>query len=191
MATITKSFLFLLIAVPCILPSRTLFGQNDLEEASQMTQRELAILHSKVKLDLAEVELQKAKEMNAGAETIPRLVVERLKSDLAIAQEHFRQALQESTGGPEQVRMRHAEEKVRLAKMDFEAAQKLRQTDTISDLELKRLKLSHDLAKLNVAMLKNPRTFVTLMDSMQRQLDRFGEEILSLDLRITKLEKNR
>jgi multidrug resistance efflux pump len=190
MATITHIALFAVITVSFMLPSQAMFGQDDLA-SDNLTQRDLVILHSKAKLDLAEVELQKAKEMNEGAETIPPLVVERLKSNLAIAREHFRHTMKASTGGPKQVRVRHAEEKVRLAKIDFEAGKKLRASGAISALELRRLELTHDLAKLNVAMLKKPGSFVTLIDSMQRQLDRFGEEIVSLDQRITKLETNR
>ena len=59
---------------------------------------------------------------------------------------------------------------------------------TISKLEFRRLELRHELAELRLALLKQPGTFMTLMDSMDRKLDRFGEEILELDRRVTKLE---
>ena len=96
-----------------------------------------------------------------------------------------------STGGPEQVRLRHAEERVRMAKLAFDYGAELNKKGGISELGLERRKLRHELALLRLAMLKNPGSFVTLMDSMERRLDRFGEEILTLDLRIAKLESNR
>ena len=61
----------------------------------------------------------------------------------------------------------------------------------VNDLELRRLALKYRLAQLNVQLLENPANFVTLMDSMQRQIDRLGDEILTLDQRITRLESDR
>ena len=41
---------------------------------------------------------------------------------------------------------------------------------------------------LNVKLMENPENYLTLMDGMQRQIDRLGDEVLSLDQRLTRLE---
>jgi hypothetical protein len=51
------------------------------------------------------------------------------------------------------------------------------------------LKLNYELAALNLASLKNPENYVTLIEALQGQIDQLGQETISLDLRITKLEK--
>lgn len=181
----TMAYALLCLAIPICS------GQDSRQDTDQKL-RDLEFRHAKAKLELAEVELEMAQNMNEnGVNSLPRLAIERFKSNLAIAHEQFKQTSVQSTGGPEQVRIRHAKEKVRIAKIDFEAGKRLRRTETISKLELRRLELNFELAKLNMAMLSNPGTFVTLVDSRQRQLDRFGKEILSLDQRISKLESNR
>ena len=38
--------------------------------------------------------------------------------------------------------------------------------------------------------MKNPANYVTIMDNMQRQIDRLGDEVLTLDQRLTRLEAN-
>lgn len=38
--------------------------------------------------------------------------------------------------------------------------------------------------------MSNYKTYVTLMEAMQGQIDQLGQEQLALDLRITKLEIN-
>ena len=163
--------------------------QQSNEQQSEQTQRELMVKHAKAVLELAEVELEQALKLNKdGKQHVPRLAVERLRSNLSVAQEQLKQAVIASTGGPEQVRIRHAEEKARLAKLDLDAAEKMVNNGTISKLEFRRLELRHELAELRLALLKQPGTFMTLMDSMDRKLDRFGEEILELDRRVTKLE---
>ncbi len=162
-------------------------GQESSDESQKLSPRELMIAHAKTNRDLAEIELRQALDLK---EAVPKLTVERLRSNLAVADEQLKQASLASTGGPEQVRLRHAEERIRVAKLEFDVGGRLRASGAISDLELERRKLNHELAKLNLMMMKNPENFVTLMENMQRRLDRFGEEILSLDQRISKLESN-
>ena len=166
---------------------------QDVSQSDQKpTPHELMVHYAKTNLELAKVELKQAELMNQdGLAHVPTMAIERFRSNLAIAEEQNKQASLASTGGPEQVRLRHAEERVRMAKLAFERGTGLRKKGSISELDLKVRKLKHELALLRLAMLKNPRSFVTLMDSMERRLDRFGEEILTLDLRIARLESNR
>jgi hypothetical protein len=53
---------------------------------------------------------------------------------------------------------------------------------------VKRLKLTYELAQLDLALRKNPENYVTLIEAMQAQIGRQGQEMLALDLRITALE---
>ncbi len=158
-------------------------------EAMELRPYDLAIRYAKVNLDLAEVELQRAPDMNANTSgVIPKLTVERLRTNLAVVRQQFQQAQLASTGEPAQVRLRHVAEKIRLSQMDLQAGQELLQQGAINALELQRLTLKNQLARLSLRLMKNPEDRVTRMDSMQQQVDRLGEEILSLDQRLTRLE---
>jgi hypothetical protein len=108
-----------------------------------------------------------------------------------VAKEQFNEASLASTGGPERVRLVHAEEKIRLARIDLENGRRLRDEGMVTALELERLKLKYELAKLNVVILENPDSFVTLLNYIEAKVDRMGDEILSLDQRISKLEPSR
>ncbi len=171
------------------LPSAA--GQDPNAVNDQDEHRQLVLQYTKTNLELAELELEKALTLNERSPVIPKLAVERLRSNLEVAKEQYRQAQAETTEGAEKVRLRHAEEQLRLAEIDLQAGKTLAAQASISDLELRRLKLKHQLAQLNLAMLSHPTGYLTLFDSMQRQLERFGNEILSLDQRVSKLEASR
>jgi len=181
----------LLPLVICMVP--LLIGMKLYQEPSQdpdsLAPRDLVILYAKTRMDLAQVEFDWARERSESRIfkiSKPRL--ERWRSELAVAKEQYNQAVTASSGGLEKVRLCHAEEKVRLAKLDFEAAKKLRETNAVSENRLERLHLIYQLAQLNLALRKNPENYVTLIEAMQAQMDQMGQEILSLDLRVSALE---
>jgi hypothetical protein len=122
---------------------------------------------------------------------VPRITIERLRSNLAVAKEQYDVAIATSIGGAERVQLRNAEEKIRLAKIDLEVGVKSRKQNMISALELERLELKYQLARLNTEIIKNPDNFTTLLHYIEAKVDRMGEEILSLDQRITRLEPSR
>ncbi len=169
------------------------FAQESTDESPSRTptavRYELIVQHAKTNMDLAECELQFALEENKKIPGLfPKLAIERLRSNLAVAREQYTEATLASIGGPEKIRLRHAEEKVRLAKLTLEKGQKLSSDGLISELELRRLQLKYDLAKLNLALINNPEKFVTLLYHLEAKLNLLGEEILTLDQRITNLE---
>jgi len=98
------------------------------------------------------------KTMSEGV--IPKARIEQRRSDLIIAKEQYKQAMLASSGGLEKVRLCHAEEKVRLARLDLEAGKKLMDKQSLSELRLKRLDLKYELAELNLAMLRNPENYL-------------------------------
>ena len=177
----------------CILLSslRICAAQDNADDTRHST-RELTLQYAKTRMDLAETELAWAMESNTQYDgVVPSLTVERLRSNLRVAKEQYEQSLSASSGGPASVRLRHAEEEVRLTGLQFQEGRKSKNHGELSDVALKRLKLKHELARLKFALLHNPENFVTLLESMQNQIDRFGEEILSLDQRIARLEAKR
>ncbi|WP_182868264.1 hypothetical protein [Stieleria mannarensis] len=138
---------------------------------------------------LAEAELLSVLEVNKEAPgTIAKLAVERLRSDAEIAKQQFREAEMATVGGSERVRLRHAQERIRLARINLVNGRELHDKGRLSDLELERLKLKHELAGLSLVLLKNPQYFATMLQSLEAKVDRMGEEILSLDQRISRLE---
>lgn len=165
------------------------------QEATQIdrsTRYQLMVEYASTNLRLAEVELEYALEENAkNAGMIPRITIERLRSNLSLARKQFEEATAASTGGLERIQLRHAEERIRLSKLDLQNGQRLYDEGMVSALELQRLELKHDLAKLNLVLLKNPENFVTLLHHLESKVNRMGEEILMLDQRISKLEPTR
>jgi multidrug resistance efflux pump len=167
-------------------------GQESAEPAAELSRYELAVKYAETRMQLAEVELRWALDMNQSIPgAIPKIRVERLRSNLVVAKEQFNEATLASSGGPERVRLVHAEEKIRLARLDFETGERMRNQGMITALELERLRLKYELAKLNVEVLKNPDSFVTLLNYIEAKVDRMGDEILALDERISKLEPSR
>ena len=167
-------------------------GQELEEPRSANWQYELSVKYAETRMQLADVELRQGMAMNRKIPGgVPQITIERLRSNLAVAKEQYDAAVATSIGGAERVQLRNAEEKIRLAKIDLDTGQKLRKENLISDLEFERLKLKHELAKLNVVVIKNPDSFTTLLHYIEAKVDRMGDEILSLDQRITRLEPSR
>ena len=164
-------------------------GQQTADNTSERSRYDLLVLYAQKNLDLARVELQQAVEINAKSRgVIPRLTIERLRSNLAVAKEQLSEAELASYGGLERVRLRHAEEKIRVAKLALDAGRKQAKDGLVTELELQRLQLRYDLAKLSLTLIKNPENFVTLLHRLEAQVNRLSEEILALDQRISKLE---
>lgn len=165
------------------------YGQQQDETAKKPSRYDLLVQYAKTNLELAEVELEQAVAINSRSQgVIPRITLERLRSNHAVAKEQYEEAVMASYGGQERVRLRHADEKIRLAKLALDGAKRQQSQRGVVPLELKRLELKYELAKLNRTLIENPENFLTLFQRLESQVDRLGDEILSLDQRITKLE---
>ena len=164
-------------------------SQPSADNTPESSRYELLVQYAKTNLDLAKVELQQAVEINAESSgAIPRLTIERLRSNVAVAKEQLSEAELASYGGQERVRLRHAEEKIRVAKLALDAGRKQAQDGFVTELELQRLQLRYDLARLSLTLIKNPENFVTLLHRLEAQVNRLSEEILAIDQRISKFE---
>lgn len=192
MSNTTKSMLNALVLIATVSSAPICLGQQPADDSAEPSRYDLIVQFAKTNLELAEVELQQAVDINAqNAGVIPRFTIERLRSNLAVAREQFNEATLASHGGLERVRLRHAEEKIRLAKLALDAGKKREADGLITALELKRLQLKYDLAQLSRTLIMNPENFVTLLHHLEGQVNRLGEEILALDQRISKLEPQR
>lgn len=184
---------------------------NAQEESSQVQPKsmyDLKIEVATVNLKLADTELKLAEQYNREVtqalpatateqerntvkliQQISESSMERLKSNVEIAREQLAQAVRPSTGSPEKIRKRYAEEKIRLAKVRLDAGQAAKADGLpVKDLEITRLELQYRLAQIKLELLGNPEHLLTLVDSLQRQIDHLSEELMAHDQRITAME---
>jgi hypothetical protein len=166
--------------------------QEQQPPADELTPYQLDVKYARTRMLLAKAELLIALETNQQVPgTVAKLAIERLRSNLAVAEEQLHEAELASVGGQDRIRLRHAEEKIRLAKMHLENGRKLQESGMISELELDRLRLKYEFAKLHLVILKRPQHFSTLLHYLESKVDRLGEEILDLDQRLSKMEPAR
>ncbi len=186
-------------------------GQEENSQQDEKSSNELRLDYAMSNLQLAETELKLAEQFNkeladSMPSSIPRFTDEfkqqilnknriadttlaRLKSNLQIGRVQFDLAKNPSTGSPEELRKRYAEEKVHLAKVKLDAVKAGKSAGKpVRDLEITRLQLMHQLAQLKLELLGSPENVLTLVDSLQRQIDQLSEEVLTQDQRITALE---
>ena len=184
-----KTILRVFALTAIFLMTQTAWSQQAAENDADHTRYDLLVQYAKTNMELAKVELQQAMKINAeSSNAVPRLTIERLRSNVSVAKEQLREAELASYGGLERVRLRHAEEKIRVAKVALDSARKQAKDGLVSELELTRLQLRYDLAELSLKLIKNPENFVTLLHHLEGQVNRLGEEILALDQRISKFE---
>ncbi len=204
-----RHWLVLLIStIAATVIAETGLAQDTAAVQEQKSTYDLRLEYARLNLQLAETELQWAQQFNKEvAESIPasltdderqiivtmkqisETAMERLRSNVEIAEVQFSHATTPSTGSPEEIRKRYAAEKIDLAKFqyDFLAARKSR-GEAVNDLELSRSELKYKLAQLELELLDNPENVLTLVDSLQRQIDRLAEEIMAQDQRIGAME---
>lgn len=150
---------------------------------------ELLLQYAKANLDLAEVELQQMLQIvrkSPGA--VPRMTIERLESNVAVARKQYDEASLASADRAERVRLQHAKERLRLATLELADVQRAADEGVIDELELKRVSLRYEMARLNLQIAKNPESFLTLLPYLESKVNRMSDEILELDKRLSKLE---
>ncbi len=174
----------------------------------QKSAEELRLEHARLNVQLAETELKLAIQANqeleesipssiTGAERqkilnmkrISKASIERLKSNVAISKSQLSMAESPSTGNAEKLRIRYAEEKIKLAKinLDLIKAEKL-QGKGIPDLQIIREDLKYRLALIHLELLGNPENLLTIVDSLQRQVDQLREDMIAQDQRLSAVE---
>jgi hypothetical protein len=186
----------------------TCFAQENESVIQGKSGQELRLEHARLGLQLAEIELQMAEQFNRELEiSIPSAItgkdregilymkrisansIERLKSNVAIGKTQLELKSFPSTGNPEKLRIRYAEEKVRLAKANLDVAKgdKLRGKQ-VPELEITRQELKYQMALIDLELLGNTEHLMTVVDSLQRQIDQLREDMIRQDQRITAAE---
>ena len=185
-------------------------GQEQVAPRETLSSRDVQLQFAKTSLELAKVELCQADKYNrdlaksvesrvtldeAGksrmltARQLPSATIERLKSNVAVAEEQLKQVKLASTEGSERVLLLYTEEKVRLAKIRLELAQASKVGDSENrEMNVERAQLIHELARLRLTMLTNPGYLSGAMEALYLKTDRLSEDHVALEQRIAALE---
>ncbi|MGE5192218.1 MAG: hypothetical protein ACM3U2_06905 [Deltaproteobacteria bacterium] len=151
----------------------------------------VAVRYAQASLELAKIERKKLVEQNKKVpHVVPAIILERAKMNVKVAEAQLEQALGPSAAGTANVHIRYAEERVKVAELEFEKAKdgRRRNPDAILELEVERLGLVAETARLRLAMWRDPVYLPSLLDQMQWQLDRHSEEIIELNKRVERDE---
>ncbi len=149
----------------------------------------VAVRYARASLELAKIELKKLEEQNKKVpRVVPAIIVERAKMNVKVAEAQVEQAIGPSAGGTANVHIRYAEERVKVAELEFEKAKEARRRnpDAVIELEVERLRLVAETARLRLAMWRDPVYLPSLLDQMQWELDRVSEEVVELNKRVYK-----
>ncbi len=192
-----------------LLATQTIVAQETTSEQGEQPLQALELIHAKLSFNLAEVELQLAEQFNREIEDsissvvddktryqtlkmklIPSTVLERLKSNIAIAGTKLKLAETGSTARPREVQLQHAQEKARLAQIRLDTVKESKTTtSTVArELEIKRLKIMSDIAKLRLQMPERPEYLLEQVDILQWQIDKLSDQFMLLEMRITAIE---
>ncbi len=161
------------------------------QQRSTVSEEPIAVRYARASLELAKIELKKLVEQNKKVpRAVPAILVERAKMNVKVAEAQLEQAVGPSAAGTANVHIRYAEERVRVAELEFEKAKEARRRnpDAVIELEVERLGLVAETARLRLAMWRDPVYLPSLLDQMQWQLDRLSEEIIELNKRVYKDE---
>lgn len=183
-------------------------GQDSQSPVRKKSAQELKVEHARLTLQLAQVELDWAEEVNRKLEQtlstalsktereqilnmrkISNTSIERLKSNVSVGRAQLDLANSPSTGNPEKLQLQYAKEKIRLAKVNLDALKAdKRDGKSVPTFELERAELIHRMAKIDLELLGNRDHLATLVDSLQRQIDQIREGMIRQDQRITAVE---
>lgn len=151
----------------------------------------IPVRYAQACLELAKIELKKLVEHEKKVPRgVPAIILERARMNVKVAEAQLNQALVPSAGGMVNVHIRYAEERAKVAELEFEKAKEARQhnSDALIELEVERLGLVAETSRLRLAMWRNPVYLPSLLDQMQWQLDRLSDEIIQLNKRVEKDE---
>lgn len=149
--------------------------------------RDLVVRFARARLRLAELDLERALDINArapaaiGGRQIDRLEhrVESLRRQVEVARDQPRTAAR-------QVTVAAAEAARDVANVDLERARAAnrRMPGAVSEVNLKRLEAALDLADVRVQMCRNPDYDLSLLAEMQWSIERLTEEVVDLRHRL-------
>lgn len=157
------------------------------QKAAESADSGIAVRYAQASLELAKIELERFLEADKHvSRVIPAIVVERARMNVKVAEAQLEQALHPSPGGAMNVQVRYAEERAKFSEIDYDKAKEARRQNpkSMREVEVERLRLVAETARLRLAMWRDPVYLPSLLDQMQWQLDRLSEEIIELNKRI-------
>lgn len=152
---------------------------------------EVRLEYARTQLALAKVEFEEANDSNTHVPgTISLVTLNRLRGNVTAAEELVALAQEYRSGDIASTQLCYAQSKARVAELDYSLAKQQRQRspESITRYRLERLRLTAELTRLRLEMWQEPKHIPSLIDEMQWQIDRLGEEVLDLHRRLERLE---
>lgn len=149
--------------------------------------RDLAVRYARARLRLAELELERSLAINAQAPAaIGGREIERLEQRVASLRRRVEIARDQPRTAARQVTIAAAEAARDAARVDLDRAQAAnrRMPGAVSEINLKRLEATVELADIRVQMCRSPDYELSLLAEMQWSLERLTEEVVDLRHRL-------
>jgi hypothetical protein len=150
--------------------------------------------YARAYLELAKAELDIAQDVNKriGA-TYSKNTVQRLRNHVEIAQAKLKYELAGDASKLHDIHLRELEGAKKLAEMKLASAITVNQhlSGTVSELEIQRLRLAAEVARLAIARGRDPAAVSSPHAHLQWQIDQMRSELLRLQIRTDKLATSR
>jgi len=166
-------------------------AEEEQSSASVVERNELRVAFAAASLRLAAAELAEAEDLNRRVENaVAAFEVERLKKCVALAQNNYSYA-QQGVDYSQSI-AEYVQARAELAELDLKMAEEIRakHPDHISDAELEKLRCYAEVCRLRVALSDEPVSTMSIVDHLHWETHRLGEEVLQLNRRLERLEKN-
>jgi len=167
--------------------------------------RQLEVQRAAVALELARVELQIATRHNREVEqsvnslptvsdkmkrvmietrTISPALLERLSSDVKLAEQHLTEVNRQSGANEQRELWRQADERQRIAALDLERTVEKEERGLATPLDVERARLGLELARIDAELVRDPTFLVDSMRAMQEKVYRLSQRIDELERRL-------
>jgi hypothetical protein len=141
----------------------------------------LNVRYARAYLDLCKIDLQQAHNVNKSvAGTLTSSYLQPLEQAVRMAEEHLSDTLAEASGKQIAINLRNEEVAAKLAEINYQkaASANARVAGTVNDLELERLRLTAEVAKLTLEKARIASQ--TELGYLQWQVDQLHDEVYRL-----------
>lgn len=148
------------------------------------------VRYARTYLSLAKTELEIAEDANRRIGTLyPEITVQRLRNNVAFAEAQLKYELAGDEGDLHDVHLRELDGALKLAeaKLQKGLSMKKRLPQTVSDLEILRLRLAAEVARLTLERARSPQAQASPHAHLQWQLDQLRRQVLRLQVRADQL----
>ena len=139
---------------------------------------------------LAKVELQQIEGFNSRFKNLyPKGIEERQRNHIMIKEEQLKFFQKEGRDDFVSVHNHLAGAKLKMAKLDLEAAQTAnrKMPGVIPDLEIQRLEANMEVARLHSALAENPKDLQSSIGLLMFQVDELTNDVVDLELKVAML----